>query len=49
MNAPGLRLHPLHGKQFKDYYWTVTVQANWRVIFQFVDGNAHLVNYLDYH
>jgi len=43
MNAPELRLHPLKG------FWAVTVQANWRVIFEFEDGNAYVVDYLDYH
>lgn len=47
MDAPGLRLHPLKG-DLKGH-WAVTVQANWRVTFRFVDGDAHVVNYLDYH
>jgi proteic killer suppression protein len=47
MNAPGLRLHPLMEKY--ESFWSVTVQANWRVIFRFEDGDAYLVDYLDYH
>lgn len=47
MNAPGLRLHQLKGQQSK--FWSVTVQANWRMIFKFEDGNAYVVDYLDYH
>ncbi|WP_293932157.1 type II toxin-antitoxin system RelE/ParE family toxin [Iodobacter sp.] len=47
MDAPGLRLHPLHGDLAT--FWAVTVQANWRVIFRFEDGNAYIVDYLDYH
>lgn len=47
MDAPGLRLHPLKG-DLKGH-WAVTVQANWRVTFRFEDGNAHVVDYLDYH
>jgi len=47
MNAPGLRLHQLKGKQSS--FWSVTVQANWRMIFKFEDGNAYVVDYLDYH
>jgi len=27
----------------------VTVRANWRVIFRFVDGDALDLDYLDYH
>lgn len=47
MDAPGLRLHSLKG-QFKSH-WAVTVQANWRVTFRFADGDAHVVDYQDYH
>ena len=47
MNAPGLALHPLKGDK-KDV-WAVTVQANWRVTFRFIAGNAEVVNYEDYH
>lgn len=47
MNAPGLRLHPLLGSQRG--FWSVTVQANWRVTFRFEDGDSHVVDYVDYH
>ena len=47
MDAPSLRLHSLKGELTGQ--WTVTVQANWRVIFRFVSGDAEIVNYLDYH
>ena len=47
MDAPGLRLHSLKG-DLKGH-WAVTVQANWRVTFRFVDGDAHVVDYQDYH
>ncbi len=47
MNAPGLELHRLKGDK-KDI-WAITVQANWRVTFRFVAGNAEIVNYEDYH
>jgi proteic killer suppression protein len=47
MDAPGLRLHQLKGKQAA--YWSVTVQANWRMIFKFDAGDAYVVDYLDYH
>ncbi|ODV42372.1 peptidase [Cupriavidus sp. UYMMa02A] len=47
LNAPALRLHALKGDLTG--YWAVTVQANWRVIFRFEDGDAHVVDYLDYH
>jgi proteic killer suppression protein len=44
---PGYRLHPLKGK-LKGFH-AVDVQANWRVIFRFADGDAFEVDYLDYH
>ena len=47
MIAPGLRLHALSG-DLKGH-WSVTVQANWRMIFRFEAGDAYLVDYLDYH
>jgi proteic killer suppression protein len=47
MDAPGLKLHPLKGNM--KGIWAVTVQASWRVTFRFVDGDAHVVDYQDYH
>ena len=47
MNLPGLNLHQLKG-QLKTFY-SVTVQANWRVIFRFEGHNIYDVNYVDYH
>lgn len=47
MGAPGLRLHPLKGALKGQ--WAVTVQANWRVTFRFADGDAHVVDYMDFH
>ena len=47
MDAPGLRLHPLKGDRAG--FWSVTIQANWRLIFRFEDGDAYVVDYLDYH
>ncbi|MEP1096086.1 MAG: type II toxin-antitoxin system RelE/ParE family toxin [Cyclobacteriaceae bacterium] len=47
MNAPGLRLHQLRGD--KKGYWAVSVGANWRITFQFIDGDAFDVTLEDYH
>jgi proteic killer suppression protein len=47
MDLPGFRLHALKGK-FRGF-WAVTVLANWRVIFRFIDHEAFDVDYLDYH
>jgi len=47
MDIPGFRLHALKG-EWKGF-WSVTVRANWRVIFRLVDHDAFDVDYLDYH
>ena len=47
MDMPGFKLHPLKGA--RKGFWAVTVRANWRVIFRFEDGDAHDVDYIDYH
>ena len=47
MRAPGFRLHALKGD--RKGYWSVSVKANWRIIFRFADGDASSVALLDYH
>ena len=47
MNYPGSNLHRLKG-DLKDH-WSVKVSGNWRITFTFIDGNAYVVNYQDYH
>jgi toxin HigB-1 len=47
MNIPGYGLHQLTG-ELKSF-WAVKVDKNFRIIFQFTDGDAHEVDYLDYH
>jgi proteic killer suppression protein len=47
MDLPGFRLHGLKGD--RKGFWSVTVRANWRVIFRFEDGHACEVDLLDYH
>tara|TARA_B110000967_G_C18430514_1_gene338281 strand:+ start:126 stop:404 length:279 start_codon:yes stop_codon:yes gene_type:complete len=47
LNLPGYRLHPLKGQ--REGIWSITVSANWRLTFEFVDGNVYLLNYEDYH
>jgi len=46
-NLPGFRLHPLKGRL--KGFWSVTVRANWRVIFRFRDGHVCDVDLIDYH
>ena len=47
LDIPRYRLHPLKGglKEF----WSVTVRANWRIIFRFEDEDAFDVELIDYH
>lgn len=47
LDLPGFLLHPLKGDLAGT--WAITVRANWRVVFRFVDGDAVDVDYLDYH
>lgn len=47
LDLPGYRLHPLKGGL--KGYWSVTVRANWRIIFRFENGDAHDVELVDYH
>ena len=47
MDIPGYRLHPLKGKMKNR--WSVSVSGNWRLTFEFRDGNANLLDYEDYH
>ncbi len=30
-------------------YWAVTITGNYRIVFQFEDGNVYLLDYVDYH
>jgi proteic killer suppression protein len=46
-HVPGYRLHPLKG-DLKGF-WSVTVRANWRIIFRFENGSAYDVELIDYH
>lgn len=47
MDIPGLRLHALKGEM--QGRWAITVSGNWRLTFGFNDGNAHVLDYEDYH
>jgi proteic killer suppression protein len=47
MDIPGFRLHQLKGKdKSRCFIW---VNGNWRVTFEFRDGNAYVLDYEDYH
>jgi toxin HigB-1 len=47
MNLPGYRLHPLKGDL--QGMWTVTVRANWRIIFRFEGNDVFDLELVDYH
>lgn len=47
IDLPGYKLHALKGD--RDGIWSITVNGNWRITFEFVDGNAYILNYEDYH
>lgn len=47
MNVPGFRLHPLKGE--RHVRWSIWVNGNWRLTFEFRDENAYLLDYEDYH
>jgi proteic killer suppression protein len=47
MALPSYRLHMLSGDL--NGFWSVTVNANWRVIFRFAEGEARDVDLVDYH
>ena len=47
MDIPGYRLHQLKGNRKET--WSITVNGNWRITFEFENGNAYIVNYEDYH
>jgi proteic killer suppression protein len=47
MDLPGWNLHQLKGDRVG--LWAINVSGNWRIVFEFKDGHAHVVNYEDYH
>lgn len=47
MNIPGFWFHPLKGND--KGRWSIWVNDNWRMTFEFRDGNAHVLDYEDYH
>jgi len=47
MNIPGFRLHRLKGQDRGRF--SIWVNANWRVTFEFENRNAYILDYEDYH
>ena len=49
LKVPDFRLHQLKGNLSN--LWSITVQANWRITFEFNEEtqNVYVVDYQDYH
>ncbi len=47
MNIAGFRLHPLKGRE--KGRWSIWVSGNWRLTFEFRNGDAYVLDYEDYH
>jgi proteic killer suppression protein len=47
MNVPGYGLHQLSGEL--KTFWSVKVDKNYRIIFQFIAEDVYEIDYLDYH
>jgi len=47
MNLPAYKLHELKGKMKGT--WSVWVNGNWRITFEFKGNDVFNVDYLDYH
>lgn len=47
MDLPGYDLHKLKGN--RKNCWSISVNGNWRITFEFHEGDVYIVNYEDYH
>jgi proteic killer suppression protein len=47
MVISGYGLHPLKGGM--KGRWSISVNGNWRLTFEFNDGNVYILDYEDYH
>jgi proteic killer suppression protein len=47
IDLPGFRLHPLKGNM--KGLWSIEINKNWRITFEFKAGDVYIVNYEDYH
>lgn len=47
MDVSGFRLHRVKGDL--QARWSISVNGNWRITFEFKDGNAYVLDYEDYH
>ncbi|MEM9137584.1 MAG: type II toxin-antitoxin system RelE/ParE family toxin [Cyanobacteria bacterium P01_F01_bin.42] len=44
IDMPGWRLHQLSNER-----WAINVSGNWRLTFDFIDGDVFVLDYEDYH
>ncbi|MGB6231041.1 MAG: type II toxin-antitoxin system RelE/ParE family toxin [Litorimonas sp.] len=47
LDLPGYHLHSLKGTEKGRY--SIRVSGNWRLTFEFEDGDVHVLDYEDYH
>lgn len=47
MDRPGFKLHPL--KRKLKNRWSITGNSNWRLTFEFDEGDVFVLDYEDYH
>lgn len=47
LDVPGWYLHRLKGDM--KHLHSLRVTGNWRITFEFIDGDVHIVNLEDYH
>ena len=47
LKLPSLRFNQLQGD--KQNLYSITVQANWRLTFEFDNENVYILDYTDYH
>jgi toxin HigB-1 len=47
INVPGFGLHPLKGVM--KGRWSIKVSGNWRLTFEFNEGDVFVLDYEDYH
>ncbi|MGL1932205.1 MAG: type II toxin-antitoxin system RelE/ParE family toxin [Desulfotalea sp.] len=47
LDLPNYQLHSLQGD--RSNIFSISVNGNWRITFEFIDGNAYILNYEDYH
>jgi proteic killer suppression protein len=47
INVPGFKLHHLTGSDKER--WSIWVNGNWRITFEFYDGHVFVTDYEDYH